>query len=99
MSKYIDAEKLIAEIENLIEEVNVQCQKSPRPQFTLFGKINGLEQALNLVRSFQQEQPEVDLEKEIARFALNGGTGDNTPTIGETARHFYELGKNARKEE
>lgn len=43
-------------------------------------------------------QPEVDLEKEIARFALNGGTGDNTPTIGETARHFYNLGLNARKE-
>lgn len=48
--------KLIAEIENLIEEVNVQCQKSSRPQFTLLGKINGLEQVLNLVRSLQQEQ-------------------------------------------
>lgn len=47
----------------------------------------------------KQEQPEVELEKEIARFALNDGTGDNTPTIGETARHFYELGLNARKEE
>lgn len=46
-----------------------------------------------------EERMEVNLEKEIARFALNGGTGDNTPTIGEVARHFYELGLNARKEE
>lgn len=44
----------------------------------------------------KKQQLEVDLEKDIARFALNGGTGDNTPTIGEVARHFYELGLNAR---
>ena len=57
MSKYIDAEKLIAEIERRIEEINIECQKSRGPQYSLYGKINGLEQSLNLVRSLQQEQP------------------------------------------
>ena len=101
MSKYIDAEKLIAEIERQIKEVNIQCQKSRKPQFTLYGKINGLEQTINLIRSFQQEQPEVDLEKELDRY-LRGEfqqtAGGNFNNYIQVARHFYELGLNARKE-
>lgn len=45
------------------------------------------------------EVKEVDLTKEIAHFALNGGTGDNTPTIGEVARHFYSLGLTQKGED
>lgn len=42
----------------------------------------------------QQERPEVDLEKEIDKWL------DAEPrTVRDTARHFYELGLNARKEE
>ena len=56
--KYIDAERLLAEIERRIEDINIECQKSKKPQYTLFGKINGLVQTLNIVRSLQHEQPE-----------------------------------------
>ena len=63
MRKFIDADELLVEIERLIEEINLEYKKSRKPQFFLLGKINGLEQTLNLVRSLQQEQPEVDLEK------------------------------------
>lgn len=44
--------------------------------------------------STKQAHPEVDLEKET-----NAWLDSGTYTIRETARHFYELGLNARKEE
>ena len=82
--KYIDADKLIAEIDR--QEIGCNIDGKHTAEYNTCRKI------LDIIASLQQEQSEVDLEKEIARFALNGGTGDNTPTIGETARHFYELG-------
>lgn len=59
---------------------------------------------------FQQEQPEVDLEKEFAHeYAIYhlpnfiiASIVDGTELIDfiyKTAHHFYELGLNARKEE
>lgn len=53
----------------------------------------------------QQEQPEVDLEKEIERVVeqynslANGSRVMKPSGIEKIARHFYELGLNARKEE
>lgn len=74
--------------------------------------MNGLEQSLNLVRSLQQEQPEVDLKKEIDKyFALwRQGASDEGCVNADSqfvsiydcyriARHFFELGLKARKEE
>ena len=58
----------------------------------------------SVAKYIQQEQPEVDLEKEIKQYAI-GFIGelrnytDWTPRIARFARHFYELGLNARKEE
>ena len=53
--KYIDAEKLIAEIERRIEET-----KSMKPTFDPFwaGKTSAFRGALKIVKSLQQEQPE-----------------------------------------
>jgi hypothetical protein len=63
---------------------------------------------------FQQEQPEVDLEKEFADFLekenayvddnnkisyYNGSSFDHTCDIYPIARHFFNLDINARKEE
>lgn len=45
----------------------------------------------------EQEQPEVDLEKEIIRYQREDM--DRDTTVGDVARHFYKLGLNARKEE
>ena len=49
----------------------------------------------------QQEQPEVDLEKEIDSFFPESyfETAINFEDAENIARHFYELGLNARKEE
>lgn len=49
-----------------------------------------------------QEQPEVDLEKEIDRVFFQKDCGSDRlyhKEIANIARHFYELGLNARKEE
>ena len=47
---------------------------------------------------FQQEQPEVDLEKEIQKYMDEHvyEEGEDEPLINSVARHFYELGKNSR---
>lgn len=44
----------------------------------------------------QQEQPEVDLVAKLKNFIRSGDSGRSDLEI---ARHFYELGLNARKEE
>lgn len=46
----------------------------------------------------KQEQPEVDLEKEIARYLREECSSDNEPSISEIAHHFWNKGYNARKE-
>lgn len=47
----------------------------------------------------KQDQPEVDLEKEIKNYLATKCAGDDEPSVSEIALHFYELGLNARKEE
>lgn len=74
-----------------------------------------LDKILSLITSLQQKQPEVDLEKEIKRgweelekdyspsaldksyIIVSGLVGEKQ--FSRIARHFYELGLNARKEE
>lgn len=46
--------------------------------------------------SDKQEQPEVDIRKELDRLELMGS--NDARDIQTIARHFYELGLNARKE-
>lgn len=51
----------------------------------------------------KQEQPEVDLDELINDFLLNNSEflveRDSKAVVQKLARHFYKLGKNARKEE
>ena len=96
--KYIDAEKLIAEIERRLVKYD--------PIYTSAG--SELKELLSFITSLQQEQPEVDLEKAFAHeyaiyhlptFILaslvNGP--ELIDFIYKTARHFYELGLNSKK--
>jgi len=128
MSKYIDAEKLIAEIKRFsaIEEIIPSLQQE-QPELSnefeiainrRLNLINGenltatelLEETkgmaaelLNLARKvIEQEQPEVDLEKEYKEYVEDDPvfsklTNRNAGLV--IARHFYEFGLNARKEE
>ena len=86
--KYIDAEKLIAEIERRLERYD--------PNYTSAGFE--FKELLSFIDSLQQEQPEGNLEKEIQRYLCEECSSDDEPTITEIATHFYELGKLNAKE-
>lgn len=96
--KYINAEKLKAEIKRL-EEMDYPCDT--------YEESVGFYYALDCIKSFidshQQEQPEVDLEKEIERIVENEERfmkfQVKEQLIKYVARHFYELGLNARKDD
>ena len=61
--KYIDAEKLQAEIEKYLKDVK-NAAKRYTPNMGFFdAKLSGIYDVMGIVASFQQEQPEVDLEK------------------------------------
>lgn len=93
--KYIDVEKLKAEIERRLVKYD--------SYYTSAG--SELKELLSFINSIQQEQPEVDLEKEdeLEREINNAGMAmtEHNPSwkeVEQFARHFYELGLNARKE-
>lgn len=103
MSKYIDAERLKAEIEKRLKNVRDYMRgvgmkyKGPK-YFKAQGKESAYDALLNIVTSLQLEQPEVNLEAEINAWYNTMGIPVSSDALKETARHFYELGK-ARKEE
>lgn len=95
MNKYIDVEKLIAEIKRRKAPFKKDIEDGVYPTY-----LCALMDFEDLVTSLQQEQPEVDIEKEYAEFV------DADPVysklvndiVGKAiARHFYELSK-ARKD-
>ena len=107
--KYIPAEKLIAEIERRESEIKSQIAELGNFESNEIGLFNYLDLydgIRSFITSLQQEQPEVDLEKELKneRIALLDAFGPmngvQSLAIRNLARHFFELGRlNARKEE
>lgn len=121
--KYIDAEKLKAEIEWLKSVLaDPLCSQGNilGPDWVAGGN-KMLKEISSAITSLQQDQPEVDLEKEIDKWEgiyrdSEGQARDitdgsivydwkeddamcmNTESFIAFARHFYELGVNARKE-
>ena len=99
MIRYIDAEKLIAEIDR--QEIGYNTDGKHTAEYNTCRKI------LDIITSLQQDQPEVDLEKKIEDWCDENITGVRPiytadsliyGLLPKTARHFYELGLNARKE-
>jgi hypothetical protein len=107
MNKYIDAEKLIAEIERRIESWTIRGKHSPAGQGrdTCDSRVTELSDLLPFVTSLQQEQPDADFEKELTNErtklldAFGPMNGEQCLAIRNFARHLYELGLNARKGE
>lgn len=96
MNKYIDADRLKAEIEKQMDE---NCKLGEKAECFNHRALEDND-ILAIIDSLQQEQPDVNLEKELENFARqypmeDSGSYRNLMTL---ARHFYELGK-ARKEE
>ena len=86
--KYIDAEKLIANLERQNVDKKV------------------IEPVIRIINSLQQEQPSEDLEAEMGRFLANvtpsfkdGSYRITRYGFRAVARHFYELGQQAKQEE
>ena len=107
--RYIDAEKLLSKIvkknNQLVSLMNklyyAANYKEWEAELNTYGKI------ISLIKSLQQEQSDVDLEKEIEN-RIKECLDVKFPTtdielikkdVEYTARKFYELGKNARKDE
>lgn len=108
--KYIDSEKLIAEIEKRIIEHRKSLKKdiTSISEATLKGSLCAYKSIEHFIDSLQQEQPEVDLEKEIKDWCDENITGVRPiytadsliyDLLPKTARHFWNKGYNARKEE
>lgn len=102
--KYIDAEKLIAEIEKTRREfINKGEQNLHDAEIIRRSVISSCNDFLTLITSLQQEQPEVDLKEEITSFFSKNPIPyehiTDWPLLKNTALHFYELGLNARKED
>jgi hypothetical protein len=95
--KYIDVEKLKELLDAKYKEFR---EKGYREDATYYYFADGLDVAEQLVDSLQQEQPEVNLEKELQAFLCNYDYEfDDDPVPFDIATHFYELGKlNMRKD-
>lgn len=98
MSRYIDAEKLKAEIKGFR---NIARERVDDKDTYFLGMAQGYDNSISIIESIQQEQPEVDLEKEMEKY-FGENWKDGTPIEVQDdminfARHFYELDK-GRKE-
>jgi len=113
--KYIDTEKLIAEIESRKEKwllASRLVRKGKDKAMYAAGKSSAYTEFLSLVTSLQREQPEVDSlircelpdmvdDKRLGLCYCNqfGNHRMTIKDVREIARHIYEFGLNARKED
>lgn len=93
--KYIDAEKLKRLVGELKDQAKRNCCDS-------WGIVpDALEEVEDFITSLQQEQTELDLEKEIDTYLepIKVWQIQEAPytSMENIARHFYQLGLNARK--
>ena len=104
MTKYIDTEKLETEVERR----RTQAEKNYKESTYSMGRCDAFAEIRNFIHPLQQEQPDVDLEKEIdaiwnPRFDLGWDEKSllsmNHEGFASVARHFYELGVKAGKEQ
>lgn len=108
MNKYIDAEKLIAEIKRRMES----HRKASADGYIIDpNRLDEDEDILSFVTSLQQEQPKVDLDADIEmewdsfNKHLNKFGEESEEVVWlnwlsfvDIANYFYNLGLNARKE-
>ena len=104
MAKYIDADRLRAEIGRL-EETHERNLDKPMERGRIghaHGYVDCCDEILSFIDSLQQEPQEVDLEKEIEKYYYDNFafiSSAHTPTkdiVSDIATHFYERGqKNA----
>ena len=102
MKQYIDKDKVVEEIENLISALKEHCNPNPfgnTEECMAAAEIGALNTVLDTINTL--EVKEVDLEKSLkgfmGRYAYeNGG---EYPSAIDIAKHYFELGLKARKGE
>ena len=101
MAKYIDADRLCAEIEKHIIEVKAAAERFVPNMGFFDAKLSGVYDVMAIIDSLQQERPCEDLEKEFQEFCKDypfpwSSAYINAECIEElckgVAKHFYELG-------
>ena len=105
--KYIDSEKLVAEI-NRVKDENAKLKWACASQISsaAFCKDEAYDEVLSFITSLQQEQPEVDLDKLVnEEFASHSQTTEYGLEVTYNRAELYQLIKsmalvfNSRKEE
>ena len=100
MTKYIDADSLRAEIKfaKSVYDDPKRVVYGVADAYRQDGRAAMCDDILKKIDSLQQEQPEVDVKKELHAYICSDEYM-NTREDGSLliARHFYELGLNARK--
>lgn len=95
--KYIDADKLKAELSGFR---NIARERIDNEDNYFLGMAQGYDNSIDIIDSLQQEPPEVDLKKELKRYLISDEYLDTPENVSLLiARHFYELGLKARKED
>ena len=107
MSKYIDADKLLAEIEQKIsicekqrsDAIEIECYNLADHASTRIGELHVIQET---IASLQQEQPDVDLVEEITKFFSENPIPHehitDWPLLKNTALHFFNHGLNTKKD-
>lgn len=93
--KYIDSYKLTTIIEDRKAKQDKWINRYHDPINQ--GISQELIEILSIITSLQQEQPEVDLEKEVRMWKNKYGVVGMDDLWLNFARYIYELGINARK--
>ena len=88
--KYIDADRLKAEIEKHIKEVKDAAERFTPNMGFFDAKLSGIYDVMAIIDSLQQEQPDVDIREEIKKLEFIGS--NDARDIEAVAKHFYELG-------
>ena len=103
MGKYIDAEKLIAEIDERLHCNGSFDEVGDSAWLYDQGLIDAYKYIKKFVVSLKREQLDVNLEEALDEYYKivdwSPSEAIEYDTHKDIARHFYELGLNARKEE
>ena len=93
--KYIDSEKLIKKLK---QQKNILAQSiQSQGDYGQSCQIVAINNIFPIITSLQQEQPKVDLEKEVRRWKNKYGVAGMDDLWLNFAIYIYELGFNARK--
>ena len=107
MSKKIDKNALVAEIEKRKEISFNISERKDEPELAMYHRGKGVayDELLDLINSIPDEPASEDLEKEIeehsermpmSEFTIDSEAEEFEKWAKQEFRHFYELGKNSK---